>query len=93
MNEQLKELITHPITGFAVIASAALSLLAPLAPVWDFVGATAGTWFPIVAVSASTILPELGFGSIGSKILLAGAIVYVTVFADRLYDRIEERYS
>lgn len=92
MNETLAELVTHPITGLAVVASAALSLLAPLAPLWDFVGATAGTWFPIVAVSASTILPELGFGNIGSKLLLGAAIVYVAVFADRLYDRIQERY-
>lgn len=87
---KLQELLVHPLVALSVVGSAALSLLPGAAPVWEFVGATAGTWFPLVAVSASTILPELGFKNIGTTVLLAAAVVYVAVYLDRFIGRLEE---
>lgn len=92
MNERLRELVAHPLTGLAVIGSAVLSLVPSLGPIWEFIGATSGTWFPLVAVSAGTIFPEIGLQSLGSKVLLAAALVYVGVYADRFADRLQERF-
>jgi hypothetical protein len=91
MKEKLTEFLIHPLTGLAVVGSAVLSLVPAFGPVWEFVGATSGTWFPLVAVSAGTILPEIGLQSLGSKVLLAAAIVYVAVYADRLAERLQQR--
>ena len=93
MKDELAQIVAHPLTGGAVIGSAVLSTIGQLAPLWDFLGATSGTWFPLIAVSAGTILPEVGLQQLGSQVLLAAAIVYVAIYADRLYDRIKERYS
>ena len=89
--DSITDALTHPLTALSVVASAVVATVPALGPVWEFVGSTAGTWFPLVAVSAGRILPEVGLESIGSKVLLGAAIVYVTVYLDRLIDAIQTR--
>jgi len=95
---EAKELLTSPLTLLAVGVSALGSVGFGLVdPAWGLLSATAGMWFPAIAVSAGTILPELGYGEIGTQVLLAAAIVFVAVQLDRLADRaskyIKERWK
>ena len=84
-----KELLTHPLTALAFVGSAIGSVgFGLIDPAWGLISATAGVWFPAIAVSAGTILPELGYGSLGTQVLLAAAIVFVAVQLDRLADRV-----
>jgi hypothetical protein len=88
---ELKEILLHPLAAVAALGSVAFAVLPGLEPLWSFIGATAGTWFPPIAVTAGTILPEVGLGDLGGKILIAAGIVYVLVYVDRLLDAALER--
>lgn len=88
-----KEIIWHPVVAISAFGSLLLSVVPGLAPLWDLLGATSGTWFSIIAVSAGTILPEFGYGEEASVILLAAAIVYVALYTDRLIERIQQYRS
>lgn len=90
--DKLRDVILHPLTAGTVVLSALASTLGPLAPLWDFLGATAGTWFPIVAVSAGTILPNIGYGKLGTLLLVSAGVLYVAIYTDRFIDRIQERF-
>jgi len=86
-----RELLTHPLTLLATIGSLLGSIgFGLLDPVWGLVSTTSGMWFPAVSVTAGVILPELGFGDLGTQLLVVGAIVFVAVQLDRLYDRAKE---
>lgn len=80
-------LLYHPLTAVAVVGSTLLAIVPGFAPLWDFLGMTSGTWFPLVAVTAGTVLPNIGFADLGTQILLAGGLVYVAIYADRLVGR------
>ncbi|ELZ23495.1 hypothetical protein C475_14518 [Halosimplex carlsbadense 2-9-1] len=85
------EKLKHPLTGLAV----AVSTLGQLSfgwfePVWALASSTATYWFPAVATSGATILPELGFPNLGTNVLLAGALLYVGVQLDKLVDKIQD---
>lgn len=85
---KLKEVLTHPISGLAALVGLVGQFgFAWFDPVWGLLSATAGTWFPLVAVSTSTILPEIGFGGYGTPILLGAAILFVAIQADRLVEK------
>jgi len=89
-----KELVTHPLTALAVIGSALGSVgFALVEPGWSLVSTTAGMWFPAIAVTAGTILPEIGYGDIGTQVLVGAAIVFVAVQLDRLFDRAVKWYN
>lgn len=84
----LKDLLTSPLTAGAVVLSAVGQLgFGALEPVWGFVAATSGTWFPAIAVTAGTIFPEVGLESLGTQVLVAAAVVFVGVQVDRFLDR------
>ena len=85
---ELKELLTNPLTALAVIGSAIGSVgFGLFDPAWGLISATSGMWFPAIAVSAGTILPEIGYGDVGTQVLIAAAIVFVAVQLDKLADR------
>jgi len=87
----MKELLTHPLTALAVVASALGSVGFGLVdPVWGLISATAGMWFPAISVTAGVLLPEYGLGDVGTQVLIAAAVVFVAVQLDRLYDRAVE---
>lgn len=85
---ELKELLTSPLTALALLLSALGSIgFGLIEPAWGLVSATAGMWFPAIAVSAGTILPEIGYGDVGTQVLVAAAIVFVVVQLDKFADR------
>jgi hypothetical protein len=81
----LKEALTHPISALAAFIGFVGQLgFGWFEPAWGLISATAGTWFPLIAVSTGTILPEIGFEDIATPLLLGAAIVFVAVQVDRL---------
>lgn len=80
----------HPLTALSVIGSLVLSTLGAFGPVWDFIGASSGTWFPLVAVTAGTILPNVGFAELGTTVLVSAGVLYAAVYLDRFIDRLQE---
>ncbi|MBX0323877.1 hypothetical protein EGH21_12635 [Halomicroarcula sp. F13] len=92
--ERLKNLVLHPLTGGAVILSALGSLgLGLFDPLWGLLSATSGYWFPAVATTAATILPELGYAELGTKLLVAAAVLYVVILADKGLDRAQKWFN
>jgi len=91
MNDKIRELLAHPLTALAVLASALGSVgFGLFDPAWGLVSATASMWFPAISVSAGVLAPEFGYGDVGTQVLLAAAIVFVAVQLDKLYDRAAE---
>ncbi|QLH83222.1 hypothetical protein [Halosimplex pelagicum] len=88
---QVIERLKHPVTGLAVVVSAIGQLgFGAFEPAWALVSSTATYWFPALATSGATILPELGFPNLGTQVLLGAALVYVGVQLDRLVDKIQD---
>jgi len=89
---ELKETLTSPLTVIAAVGSAigTLGLIGPIEPLWSLISTTSGLWFPAVSVTAGVILPEVGYQSLGTSILIAGAVVYVMVQLDRLVERAQK---
>jgi len=83
---RLKEIITHPVTAGSFGVTAILQL-SGLLPIWDFVASTSSYWFPALATTGATILPELGYQEIGTTLLLASAVVFVLVQLDKFADK------
>jgi hypothetical protein len=91
---EARELLTSPLTVLAFVVSAIGSVgFGLLDPTWGLISATAGMWFPAVAVTAGTILPEIGYGDVGTQVLVAAAVVFVAVQLDRLADRAADYYK
>ncbi|NLV10673.1 hypothetical protein GOC74_12130 [Halomicrobium mukohataei] len=89
--QRLKNFIWHPLTGLAVgIGTLGQFGFAWFEPIWGLIVATSSYWFPAVATSSSTLLPELGYGDLGTRLLIAAASVFVAVQIDRLYERAQE---
>lgn len=85
----LNDIIHHPLTALAVVVSAIGQLgIGWIEPAWGLISATSGMWFPAIAVTAGTILPKIGFESIGTPILVAAAILFVGVQLDKLLERL-----
>lgn len=84
------DILLHP---FAV-GSYVISVVGQLGfgwfdPVWGLLTATAGTWFPAVSATATIIIPQTAFAEWGTPLLLASAVLYVSVKLDQLADRIQ----
>lgn len=88
MKDKIAEILTHPLTA-VVTAIGAIGQLgfAWFDPVWGLLATTSGMWFPAIAVSAGTILPELGLSDLGTQVLFAAAILFVTIQLDKGWDR------
>ena len=92
--KRLKTLLLHPLTTVAVVVSAVGQLsIGWVEPVWALISATSGYWFPAIATSSTTLLPEIGYGSEGTTVLVAAAIVFVGVQLDRLIDRVQQFFD
>lgn len=88
--ERVKEALAHPITGLAFVVSVIGQVgFGMFEPAWALVSSTSMYWFPAVATSGATILPEFGYPDLGTKILLAGALVYVGVQVDKLITKVK----
>ncbi|WP_436931675.1 hypothetical protein [Halosimplex halobium] len=88
---QVIERLKHPLTGLAVVVSALGQLsFGAFEPAWALISATATYWFPALATSGATLLPELGFPNLGTNLLLASGLVYVGVQLDKLIDKIQD---
>lgn len=90
MSDKIKKIVTSPLVALGAIGSFVLGVLPVAEPIWSFLAATAGTWFPIASVSGGVLLPELGYGAVGSTLLFMAATAYVTVYLDRFIDRVQE---
>jgi len=85
-----KELLYHPLTAIAAVLSVIGSLgVGLIEPAWSLLSSTSGLWFPAIATTASTIMPELGYEAWGTRVLLTSAIVFVAVQLDKLIDRVQ----
>ncbi|GGN92264.1 hypothetical protein [Haloarcula pellucida] len=88
--KRLKNVFLHPLTAVAFLVSAVGQLsIGWIEPAWALVSTTSTYWFPAVATTATTLLPEIGYGALGSRILIAAAIVFVGVQLDRLIQRVQ----
>jgi len=86
----VKDLLAHPWTAVAVVVSAIGQVgFGAFEPAWSLISSTSGYWFPALATTSSTILPEVGYGELGSKLLVAGAILFVGVQVDRLIAKLQ----
>jgi hypothetical protein len=90
LKETLLHYASHPATAAGVVGSAVLQYVGLFDPLWTLVATTSSLWFPAVSVFSATILPEFGYGDLGTKLLIAFAVLYVTVQLDRLADRTRE---
>ncbi len=90
MKDKLKKFVTSPAAALSVVGSFALGVIPAAEPIWTFLSATAGTWFPIASVSGGVLLPEIGFPAAGSTLLFMAATAYVTVYLDKFVDKVQE---
>lgn len=82
-----EDILFHPLAAIAAFGSLIISTVPGFAPIWDFLGVTSGTWFPLIAVGGGTILPNIGFPDLGTQVLLAAGIIYAAVYLDRLVEK------
>jgi len=92
--ERAKAIVKSPYTAVAFVVSAIGQVgFAWFDPLWGLLQTTSGLWFPILATTASTILPELGFDQLGTQLLVAGALLFVGVQLDKLVDRVRDYFK
>ena len=83
----VRELLESEITGFRALVAGVVAFAGVVGGGFELLASTAGTWFPMVAVSATAILPEFGYQRVGERLLLLAAFIYVGVLAARWYDK------
>ncbi|PSQ06653.1 hypothetical protein BRC92_00340 [Halobacteriales archaeon QS_4_69_31] len=83
--------LLNPLAGFTVLTSTIAQVgFGLFDPAWALLSSTAGIWFPIGATTGATILPELGYAELGTKILLGSALIYVGVQLERLITKVQK---
>lgn len=85
---RVAELVESEVTALRALAAGGVAFVGVLAGGFDLLASTAGTWFPMVAVSATAILPEFGYAEVGQRILLLAAFTYVGILGARLFDKV-----
>lgn len=92
---ELKPILTSPFTALSAVATVIVGYLGFLDPVLSLVASTADMWFPIIAVFATNVAPLIGWISAdeAQKLLLVAALLFIAVYAGRLFDRVEERFD
>lgn len=83
----LLELVETEVTALRAFVAGVVAFAGVLGGGFDLLASTAGTWFPMIAVSATAILPEFGYEDVGQKVLLLAAFTYVGILAARLVDK------
>lgn len=93
--DALGDVLQAPITWL----TAALSLLAGAAgmfdSLWALLSNTSGLWFPLVATAASVVAPAVEAipMSLANKVLLAAAILYMTILLVRFANQARDRFG
>jgi len=88
MKERIRTFLWHPLTAVSLLVGTFGQLgFAWFDPLWGLISATSGYWFPAIATTSATILPEIGYDAIGTKLLVGAAVLYVAVQLDRLYEK------
>ena len=80
----LSELVETEVTALRAVFAGVVAFAGVFAGGFDLLASTAGTWFPMIAVSATAILPEFGYAEVGQRIMLLAAFTYVGILAARL---------
>lgn len=83
--------LASEVTALRAFATGAVAFVGVFAGGFDLLASTAGTWFPMVAVSATAIFPEFGYAEVGEKVLLVAAFTYVGILAARLGKKARKR--
>ena len=83
----LVDLVESELTAVRALAAGVVAFAGVFAGGLDLLASTAGTWFPMIAVSATAILPEFGYEQFGQRVLLLAAFTYVGILAARLVDK------
>lgn len=88
--QKIKEVILHPISFLLGLFSLLNYIFGTFEPLFNFLGATWGTWYPILTISASELLPRLDFvpKGTGDKVLIFGSILVVLVLIDKFGEKI-----
>jgi hypothetical protein len=87
----LAELLEGELTALRAAAAGVVAFAGVAAGGFDLLASTAGTWFPMIAVSATAILPEFGYAELGQQALLLAAFVYLGVLGARLSGKVREK--
>lgn len=88
------DLLSHPVAALAYIAGTIGQLgFGLFDPAWALISSTATIWFPALATTGATLLPEFGYETLGTKILIGAALVFVGVQLDKLIDAIQSWYD
>lgn len=87
--ETAKQLLSSPWTWASAAFTSLLGILGFIDPVWHLLGSTASYWFPAVAVTASTIAPNVGWldASTAQSALLIAAFVYIAILVDKFGEK------
>jgi hypothetical protein len=94
LRDTLSRLVSRPVGLAASGLTLVSGWLGMLDPAIQFVSATAGTWFPAIAVGSQWVLPQIpavpdGFGT---DLIIAAAVVYVAILLSRLGRKAKEKY-
>jgi hypothetical protein len=87
----LVELLEGEITALRAASAGVVAFAGVAAGGFDLLASTAGTWFPMIAVSATAILPEFGYAEFGEKALLLAAFVYIGILGARLSGKVRDK--
>jgi hypothetical protein len=94
VTQETREVLAHPVTKLSALVSVFGAWgFGFIDPLWTFLGATAGLWFPAIAVSAGEILPRLGYAKLAGPLLLGAAILFVTIQVEDLIERARTWYN
>lgn len=84
----VREILSSPLTWLTALVSTFAGWVGMLDVVFQFLSSTAGTWFPAVAVFATTIadfIPQIS-AQTAQTVLLVAALVYFGILAERWAD-------
>jgi hypothetical protein len=84
LTDRATELLSHPGAVVATVATGLAGVAGYLDPFFGVITATSGTWFSLAALLGGTVLPEIGSGELGRRILLLAALLYAVILVDRL---------
>lgn len=99
----LRTYLTSPLTVLASVATVIAHLLDVIPAFINAVWVTSPTWYPVVAISASTLAPQLGtvvvpfvgvvdVVAVAQGAAIGGAVILVARLGDRAIERFTKHY-